>query len=100
VVLLKNGEEWRKSLLLLAGAMIGPATVLAMALVALARGMDARSVWQGDPLDGIGAAAGAIFATVVGVLTAGLYLVGLKILFSSRTANHPRTTDLSSSALE
>jgi len=100
VVLLKNGEEWRKPLLLLAGAVIGPATVLFMALVALARGMDARSVWQGDPLDGIGAAAGAVFAAIVGVLTAGLYLIGLKVLLSSRTTNDPRATELSGSALK
>ncbi len=81
VLLLKSSEGWRKPFLLLTGALIGPATVFAMALLAIARGTDARSVWQGDPLDGIGVATGAAFAAIVGVLTVASYLVGLRLCF-------------------
>jgi hypothetical protein len=96
-VLVKNGKGRQKLILLLAGAVVGPATVFAMAIVALARGVGTRSVWQGDPLIGIGAGVGIILAAIVGVVTVAFYLTGLKLCFPPERSG---TTKFPGSALE
>ncbi len=93
VIIVKSAEGRMKQVLLLAGAMVGPFTVLVAALIALARGSDARSVWQGDPLTGIGAATGSIFAAIVGVITVAFYLAGLRFCFRPHNSETAASSD-------
>jgi hypothetical protein len=56
---------------------IGPAAIAGGALIAQLKGGDATAIWNGDPLTGLGAGLGMIFASIVGFLTTIIYVIAL-----------------------
>jgi hypothetical protein len=80
VVFLRDAEGRRMGILLVAGVLIGPLTVACLSGVQLLRGGDFHAVWYGDPLLGVGAASGMVFAAIVGTLTTITYVIALKVL--------------------
>jgi hypothetical protein len=83
-VIIPKGPSLRKywTLLLLTGTLIGPVAMGVNAIVALNKGVDAHTVWYGDPLIGIGVAWAMIYATIVGFLTSMFYVIALKLFDS------------------
>jgi len=78
VVLLKDAEGRRGWVHLVTGALIGPTCLTLWGFILQLRGEDAHVVWQGDG-EAPGTLACMILAVIVGFLTTGLYVVGLKI---------------------
>lgn len=78
VILIKDAEQQRSWVLLVSGILIGPATIACVALVSQLRGSDVDTIWKGDPLTGLGAGSGMIFASVVGLITTVIYVIALK----------------------
>jgi hypothetical protein len=78
VILLKDAGQRRTWMLLMAGAVIGPLTIAGGALISQLRGGNVSAIWNGDPLTGVGAGAGMIFASIEGVLTTVIYVIALK----------------------
>jgi hypothetical protein len=80
VLILQNADERRGRLILFTSTLIGPVSIVLWCLLLQIKGGDARSVWKGDPLIGIGGLWGAVFALVVGFLAGCCYVAGLKIV--------------------
>jgi hypothetical protein len=66
-------------MILLGGVLIGPISMVVLALVAQWRGADTHTIWYGDPLIGMGGFAALFFALIVGSVTTFLYILGLKL---------------------
>jgi hypothetical protein len=86
VVFLKDAEGPHLGILLAAGFLIGPAAVLGLSVFQIAHGADPGTVWHGDPLVGVGGAAGSIFAAIVGGITSALYVFALRATGAGRGA--------------
>jgi hypothetical protein len=82
VVTFKDAEEWRIWIILFSGTLIGPVSLALWGLLLQLPGGDPRMIWQGDPLIGLGVTTAMIFALIVGFLTACVYVVGLKVLYT------------------
>ena len=82
VVLLRDAEERGWLILLATGILIGPVCLLLWGLLLLLLGQNSHMNWQGDG-EAPGTLACMVFAAIVGFLTAGLYIIGLK-LFNRR----------------
>jgi hypothetical protein len=67
------------AILIVAGFLIGPASMAAWGLVLLSRGETAHAIWAGDPEAG-GLAATMIYAAIVGSLTTIFYVSALRLL--------------------
>jgi hypothetical protein len=86
VIAFRDAEKSRIWILLLSGALIGPSTVVIVALILQLRGDDVHSIWQGDPLTGLCAASCIVLSLIVGFLTSIFYVIALKIFYRRSTA--------------
>jgi hypothetical protein len=86
VILLKDAEQRRTWVLLVWGVLIGPAAIAGGALISQLKGGDPSAIWNGDPLTGLGAGLGMIFASMVGFLTTFIYVIALKSFTRRSTA--------------
>ena len=78
VAKLKDAEDGRWLILIGVGALIGPAALAGLGVIATLLGRDPHMVWVGDGVD-LGVVAGLPFALIVGALISALYVAGLKI---------------------
>lgn len=87
-VVVKDAERRRTWVLLVAGGDIEPAVVASMAVISQWRGSDVNTIWNGDPLTGMGAGLVMIFTVVGGFITATINVIALK-QFAGRSRELP-----------
>ncbi len=78
VLAIKDAEGRRMWTVLVSGTLIGPAYLGLWGLVLQLKGGDAHEIWIGNGIDG-GYGPDMISALVVGLLTTGFYVIGLKV---------------------
>jgi len=88
VVVVKDAERRRTWVLLVAGGDTEPAVVASMAVISQWRGSDVNTIWNGDPLTGMGAGLVMIFTVVGGFITATINVIALK-QFAGRSRELP-----------
>lgn len=79
-VALRNADSWRMWAILVCGALSGPVFLLALGVIMQLRGGNVHLIWQGDRGLDIGIVPSIPFADGLGLLTAGLYVLGLKAI--------------------
>ena len=79
IIRFKDAEEGRIWKIALRGILIGPAAVALWCFTLQLGGGDQRSIWQGDPLTGVGGIASMLFALIVGFLATGFYVTAWRI---------------------
>jgi hypothetical protein len=89
VLAFKDAEGRRIWTILFSGILLGPASLALWGLILQLRGDDPHTIWQGDPLIGMGGISAMIFALIVGSLTTFLYVIALKVLHHTSTDQRP-----------
>jgi hypothetical protein len=78
LIALGNEDDRRRPIIVLGGILIGPASMALWGLFLEWRGGNTHTIWNGDPLTGVGGFVAMFFALIVGSLTTLFYVFGLK----------------------